>query len=704
MQLVEFKGPMVDVKRRPVLRLAIKAETLWRRERFQWLDPSKGQACRRRSASVDRLLGVVGLFALCLTLTGCWGDSSEPPVPPAILKSVLAYFVARKSLRFAKVKVDRHQGFFVRRRAEALGHAKPSWITEDGQTTLKARIDAEFEAVRTYLQTKLGSRESPSKFMRSADTAPHMDLGDFASILTTSPSAAASRRQQEYANLRRYWVTTIVWRAAGIFDELWVPSADGRSATLNQPAMNELVDRRLHTCERMHHQVSSATALAPGARLTGAGATGPWTDGFRVRPFEYPRIRISLAPTIPSAIGLANIDDWDTKEEELKHSWRWESRRLRRLVWNGGSFLMAEPSAPHWHVASGSDRYSIVLEPKGVTPTSVLELLFTPSTDWWGRSWMFCDHVVSALHVDSLRLGLLRRTEGNAAFDDIVTGHSPGFVALAAFVGWRGADIMMCGRSSDKWFDNVDVPEADLQIGDQLILWNSFLYPFIATAEWRLENSIVMDLDSDPNQGSISRESLQLQGHGIGQKSYARYLEEIADYLAEGLADVRQALLLRYQKDSTLTSFVYSPTNATILRWDPYEADAFTSTISGAQGKPATTVNGAWWVRIPIAKDWADVDVAIAAIPKTAKDDPSPGARYRHPDGGGSTVTDAVFFPLFELGIGWAAYFQMRRADTITHVQTRLREVHADRTLAPGLFPRGVQGAPIAVVRARMRP
>src|SRR5262249_23915729 len=155
----------------------------------------------------------------------------------------------------------------------------------------------------------------PSAFVRSADATPtHMDLGAAAHVLTTTSSRAATSLAADYTRMRRYWVTAIAWRAAAISadpsghpDALWTPSADNRTATLNTDPMNELIDRRLRTCERMHHHVSSARALAPSARLSGTVATGPWQDGFQIRMFEYPRVRVSFGPTIPADIGAANI-------------------------------------------------------------------------------------------------------------------------------------------------------------------------------------------------------------------------------------------------------------------------------------------------------------------------------------------------------------------------------------------------------------
>jgi hypothetical protein len=568
---------------------------------------------------------------------------------------------------------------------------------------------SEFDDVVRYLNAKVGRASSPSTFIRSADTTPHLDLGFAAHILTSTSTTAANATKARYVQMRRDWVNVIVWRAAAISgdspghpDALWVPSADGHTAHLADTVLDEIVDRRLRTCERMHHQVSSASALARGAVLRGTSPAGPWTDGFKIRMFEYPRIRVSrgaIGANLPAIIGAANIAEWDATATPAQH-WRWENVHHRRIRWTDELTRMAPASAGNWTQTAD---YNVILSPApGVTASNALATLFTPSTDWWGRSWMFCDHVVSALHVEALWLGLTRRTGSNTAFDDVLSTDT-NYIQLSAFVGYHPpTPMLMGGGAEDTWFDNKSVPEADLQIGDQLILWNSYLYPFLLTAEWRLENSIVMDIDSDPATGSLRRDSLKLQGHGIDMRDYARYMAEIAGYLREGLAEVRNALVTFQAAHPTDTSFTFGPRNALVVRWDPY--DTFTSLVTHASGAP-TRIHGAWWVRVPLADRYPTVDSAVNAIPKSVRDDPSPGPGYHHPPPStGSTVTDAVYFPLFEPASGWQAYFDLRRSGSTAAVQTTLREVHADGSLAPGLFASGVEGTPIAIVRAKVRP
>lgn len=67
---------------------------------------------------------------------------------------------------------------------------------------------------------------------------------------------------------------------------------------------------------------------------------------------------------------------------------------------------------------------------------------------------------------------------------------------------------------ADPYFDNIEIAEGDLQVGDHLVFYNSFVYQDVAIGEWQLENSIVMDIDSDYTTSSIQRGQIHLQGHG----------------------------------------------------------------------------------------------------------------------------------------------------------------------------------------------
>ncbi len=72
---------------------------------------------------------------------------------------------------------------------------------------------------------------------------------------------------------------------------------------------------------------------------------------------------------------------------------------------------------------------------------------------------------------------------------------------------------------SDPYFDNEPIAEEDLQIGDHLIFYNSHIFSFISGSEWSLENSVVIDVDSD-EAGGMHRSNLTLQSHGTAPKTH----------------------------------------------------------------------------------------------------------------------------------------------------------------------------------------
>lgn len=66
----------------------------------------------------------------------------------------------------------------------------------------------------------------------------------------------------------------------------------------------------------------------------------------------------------------------------------------------------------------------------GPNPAGAIDHLFTPSDNWWDRSWIFCDHVLAAIHLESLRFGKLRRTNSDNEFNAAVNNHPRGWAEL----------------------------------------------------------------------------------------------------------------------------------------------------------------------------------------------------------------------------------------------------------------------------------
>lgn len=709
-------------------------------------------------AGVSRSNLVFLLVVISLTVTGC-GDS---PVDNAILEGILAYFVTLKGLQFTIAAVrqsrgrrlssriasrmaerDRHRGFFVWRRAAFLGERNSSWVEEANQTTLKARIESEYTEVEAYLTRKIGTQSSPGPLLPvlggSGDVdPPHLDLADVArrKVSERASSRTVRRRARRFTNLRKERVIAIVWRAAALHDELWQPAADNRTATLRQADMDEILARRLRAVERMNFNVASAGALGGRGRWRLTGNRGPWQDSFRVRMFEYPRI--PNTSRFRSVIGSGNIASEGSPAyiplpgESAPREWlvaRVGSRRTR-LEYNippSPGLMLRSTLRPHWR-QNPSNTYRVQLVPEsGRTAAQVIDDLFTPNNDWWQRSWLFCDHVIAALNIEALLFGKRRRDGNDTTFNQIISGNAPGYVSLYAFVG-RGSPVdnnVLMADDDDPFFSNTVVPQSDLEVGDQLIFWNSFIYDLITNGDWRLENALVMDVDSTPSGGNVDLAKLSLQGHGTGQKRYSNYRDEIASKLRPAMVQVRNQIRMEVGSNPSVTIIPWN--NTRLVKWSPYEA--FTRVRNWQRGSPRFLDLGAWWIEVPLSHGrWNDIEQAVQAMPKAVghighllssdeiafsfvnrvngsvesqKLDIAAG--YREPPD-----TDKVYFPVFEPRLrfndlrGWAAYLTRRGADA-TFSPISLQFIRVDGQLMPGLFPLGPE-VDISVVRPATQP
>jgi hypothetical protein len=403
-------------------------------------------------------------------------------------------------------------------------------------------------------------------------------------------------------------------------------------------------------------------------------------------------------------VGEANIAAWDARSYDPANPkpWQWESAARRRMHYNvppSPGLRFAPPAAADWATTS-IHYYDRRLVPRDGSLAGGIDRLFRPADDWWMRSWLFCDHVVTALHVEALRFGLLRRDGNDARFDAINAAASVGPVLIGALLnssGNPGGPFLIAGQAADPYFEQTLIREDDLQSGDHLIIWNSFLYSMVGRGEWRLENSIVMSVEHDPLTGKLVRQRLALQGHGIGQKRYPAYQAEIAEQTNIGMREAQQAVRDAVAANSLISQMRWRDRGDRLVRWDPYGSF------------PAAP--GAWWLKIVVPDDdslrrWQTIAQAQAAIPGAIGDADARGAAGYAPP----PETAYVYFPLFAPHIpdpnggrdlGWAEFLRIRRTGSTAGLPTQLHPVEIDGTMMPGLFFRG-QGAPFAVIRPRI--
>jgi hypothetical protein len=628
-------------------------------------------------------------------------------VDPAIVKRVVLDFKKTKGWHFGGTsnRLNRHRGFFVNRRALILGGQHPGWLADPALTSLKAQIDSDLQTVETYLAGKLGTSKTRGPYWGGTDpVAPaHLDLLDMARPKTSQPVIAPGNvfpkphghgGNQAFSSfeLRRNWVEAIVWRAAGIHQELWTP-------TFQNAALDELLDHRLRIVERMKYNVTAGATIGEQGMAFSSPTSG-WVDGYRLRVFEYPRIKVRIAGQYIPASFIADPHAnppkprWTTFDEPGQKDWWYKDDADGRLLWNQPPYagvrfpprLKPAPGADFSQlpgVATPDDRGNFRLRmtpPAGTPASAVVDLLFpsTDLTDSWDRSWIFCDHAIAALHIEALRFAKERREQGDTTFDGILTSHAsspggPGYISLDALVGNTATPVnvpeLMADQSDTKFFINNLVPEPDLEVGDHTIFWNCFAYSYVSEGDWRLENTLIMDVDSDPITGGQHRNQLALQGHGTSILLYARYINNIRKYFAAALKSL-QAKVRTFAHDHPTATTLSPPWKGvpnSVIRWSPYE-----------DFDPP----GAWWVQIS-SSDWGNDDAAQKAIGLSVARDPTPGPGYNPPPGPGW-----VQFPLFQPAIngGWGTYLDKRRANANFRAPSKLVDVTVHATDMPGLF------------------
>lgn len=595
------------------------------------------------------------------------------PDPPFVVAVKAVYASVAKGRATPN---ERDMGFFLRRRAEMLVAADPSYVANDqkpGYPKLVQRLETDCALVQQFVDVKLGSGNTPGQLTGGVDphSPAHLDLADLAKVKTSTTPSKAALNLQAYKARRLRRVHNIIWRAAGIEAALW------SGTSLNLVAFEQMLDRRLRIVERMNLQVSEAHALAGGGTAwTRSGARGPWEDGFRVRLFEYPRVSLDFKPYVEQA-----------------HPAEWQSAR-HRYEYLPSAVRLPSPADTYWTLESRSQTalgYPTVLK-FGLGAGEVFDQMFAhrdsngqdTRLDFWRRNWAFCDHVVSALHVEALIFGL-RRRDGDARKLDVVVATRPGYVQLDALFGSDASKTTVLTEQGDgRLFDNSQMKLRDLQTGDHVVFWNSPLYEILAGGDWRLENSIVMEVDSDAESGGTRLNTTRFQGHGIRELAYGKYMQEIGN-----LMDLDSVLAKAQALSTDASKISFTVKGTPVVRWSP---------LGETYPNP-----GAWWIRMPQI-------MAFRVYPKAltpAADTVGPG--YVAPPilAPGEQPEAFAYFPLFEPALEglnpWATYFARRRSEPGFKVKS-LKPIRVGRTLIPGLFLKFDEEQPFDAVRPRVLP
>ena len=589
-----------------------------------------------------------------------------------------AFLAATNGLDFME-KRDRFIGAYVTRRVDKLLKQKPSATASE----LATQILKEQQTIKTYIAQK------NKELVTGPDprSPAHLDLKVMADVSASAAVATKAALLKSYIASRAGWIWNIVWRATMIHDDLlWKTTA----TQLETVALDELLDRRIHAVEQLHCNVNSG-----GVELSTldrkwkvAGPNGPWTDGVRVRNFEYP-----VLPKAPFKDHLPRMTNWVDKGDSLRLQ---PATGLKNIHFpdriDKAMLVMTDDFGNKWVT---------FLPDKGLTHAEVFNEMFdTPRENFWDRNWLYCDQTGTSVNIKSLEFGMARRPGGpHTNFEKAMKKKN--YVRLGAVVRVHPKetpDGILMSDDNDEFFENTFIDFNDLQIGDFVLFWNHRLYVLIASGAWRNEYSHVMDIDPSifgnilvANNGP----QLWLSGHGLLTMLYSNMATELIAAI-KGIIDNLRNQLIRAVSANTAPP----PTLAgqTLVPWSPYEA---------------FDPPGAWWIKIP-KKIWngewtyQSTEEATKAVARTVAKETG-GTGYNPPP-----EEDAIYFPLFEpqverdevdldfRGDSWRAYLKKRKADAAFRAPKKLRDLTVDGRLAQGVYYRG--SAPtIPVVRPKVR-
>lgn len=387
---------------------------------------------------------------------------------------------------------------FVRRRVRRLVELNPSHadaarrdeITEPATRNIADVIAVELPKVRAAA-SEIWRRVSSDSQQLPLDAATLRKRG------TGRSHASAPLERQRL-------VHSVVYQAAAVDITLAAGGLD---------RLHRVCDRRLRIVERMLYDVGrpGPRAWAPAAIEAHPG--GPWPDGYE-RLFEYPRLPQAtfLGACRPDGNGRcqAPMQEWGhPRGDVFMHA------AIRANPSLGASWVRRDQELDYKPVS-------------GETAVGAVQRLFTPSSDFLGRNLMYCDHTLHALHLESLVFAMTKRGRGTAWLDGEVS--SGGDRWLRIHFQFGNPERFLGGSGESRYFEHATVRQADLQVGDHLIVYNHPAYDkATVSGVWRLENALVVQ----------TVPGLKLQGHGSRLLTQGGMWEEMIGLFNKELAHRR---------------------------------------------------------------------------------------------------------------------------------------------------------------------
>ena len=612
------------------------------------------------------------MIILLLMLVGCHDDP-----PDSMTSAILAALAAADALAAQRKKAGTRFSYYAKKRVQWLVGENTS-LGLPPYTTLTARIGAEIDAVATYLDAKVGTPAAPGPLGGATDAnpTPHTDLSDVAKIDVDDSANEVLSRTGFYTSERGQRVQRIVWRAAAIHHELWTGSDTDPTTTLDATSMDLLLDRRLRMVERLLY--TDDTQHLHQLQWTITSGTGPWTDNRRTVLNEYPFVQLKqpfLDGVAAAGLNVATLNgDFTDANGQLRY--------------NVSNSRFRPPAAPHWSKVNPTD-YGWKLTPQGISAGAAFDLLL-PNTspvdpsfvDFWNRNWMFCDHMLAALHLDALRFGL-RRLKGSDQDFNAAAGSGAYLTPLMSTSGAPDpSDLLYNGGT---YFDGATTKPGDLQVGDHVVFWNSYFVRVILRSDFGLENSVITAVDGDDARKAV------FAGHGMGQKDYASFADDMVEEITTSFDTIRGVIVQTIGSTPNASYLPLSIPAAAIL-WAPY-GETFHAAAANMMQVP-----GAWWLRIQL-KDTNDdghgalsQTDALRLFPKSVAIDLNTQTPPANCPDHASDYSESIYLPLSipnATPTGWPAYFAGRAAGTQTATDVALDDVKVDGDWVVGLYYNG---------------
>ncbi len=441
--------------------------------------------------------------------------------------------------------------------------ADPEDIPDADVPALKTQLITEIAQANTAVQDILAlvqADETANKLYKLQDVDKRMKAAYVGQKLITS----------SLSSFRKVIVKSICWWLLG----------DDFSLAANKADLHLLVDRKLRITERMLYDVGRVDNRSWTKKTIAANISGQWKDGWN-RMFEYPRIKqnLFLPHCNPDATthvcSNAPLSDWYV---------------------NGSVNLSLVDTARINPTASGlwdktGGYHFFFKSPSTNDPEEALNKLFTPSTDYKSRNLLFCDHVIHVLHMEALLFSKKKRDPGTAWLNSYIN-NVEGKMRIA-WLYLNSANEFLAGQKDTTFFKYIKVKTGDLQIGDQLLVFNHPAYDKATVGGvWRLENALVVSVYP----------KLLLQGHGTHPLTFGQMKSIVVGLFNGEIAKLRKKVEDHIQSGSSGTVINFGGRGVLVQRTAP-NASAFKAGLQKAD----------WWLRWQ--HDAEKDDAAIAADP-----------------------------------------------------------------------------------------